>query len=315
MGIFTLGNLLAAIAPDYWTLLAARVITSLSHGAFFGFGTVLAASLAPPGKGADAVASMFTGLTVANIGGVPAATWLGHAIGWRMSFMAIAIVGVLAITSLILACPLGAPGHRPDVRRELSVLKQSAVLSALATTVLGAGAMFTLYTYVAPTLQYFVGTTPSFLTAMLVLIGVGFSIGNYLGGRFAERSVDGALVIFLGALAIIMLSFPIVAGNSVGAAIALVLWGAASFGIVPPTQIRVMNAAADATDLASSVNIGAFNFGNALGASVGGAVISQGLGYGTVPIAGAVLACVAIVLILLERVRLAQSAVGPTNKP
>ena len=303
MGIFTIGNLLSALSPDYWTLLAARLVTSLNHGAFFGLGSIVAASVVPKEKQASAVATMFMGLTIANIGGVPAATWIGQQIGWRMAFAGTAGLGLLAIAALWLALPRGEAGKMPDVRRELRVLTRPAVLLAMATTVMGAGAMFTLYTYVAPTLTELTGASEGFVTLALVLIGVGFTIGNGLGGRLADWSLDGATKIFLAALALIMLALPFVLSSHVGAAIGLVIWGAAAFAIVPPVQMRVMQAASEAPGLASSINVGAFNLGNALGAAVGGGVISLGLGYQTVPIAGGLLAAAGLALVWLGRAR------------
>ena len=303
MGIFTIGNLLSALSPDYWTLLAARLVTSLNHGAFFGLGSIVAASVVPKEKQASAVATMFMGLTIANIGGVPAATWIGQQIGWRMAFAGTAGLGLLAIAALWLALPRGEAGKMPDVRRELRVLTRPAVLLAMATTVMGAGAMFTLYTYVAPTLAELTGAHEGFVTLALVLIGVGFTIGNGLGGRLADWSLDGATKIFLAALALIMLALPFVLSSHVGAAIGLVIWGAAAFAIVPPVQMRVMQAASEAPGLASSINVGAFNLGNALGAAVGGGVISLGLGYQTVPIAGGLLAAAGLALVWLGRAR------------
>lgn len=299
MAIFTLGNVLSAIAPDYTTLLLSRIITSLNHGAFFGLGSVVAASVVPKHKQASAVATMFMGLTIANIGGVPAATWLGETIGWRMSFMATAGLGVVAMISLWFSLPAGSSGERPDVKQELSVLLRPQVLTALLTTVLGAGAMFTLYTYIAPVLHTITSASPPFVTAMLVLIGIGFSIGNYLGGKFADRSVTGTLKGFLLLLIIVMVAIPWLARNEIGAAISMVIWGAATFAVVPPLQMRVMRVAHEAPGLSSSVNIGAFNLGNALGAAAGGAVISGGLGYSFVPVMGAIIAGVALLVVLL----------------
>lgn len=303
MGIFTIGNLLSALSPDYWTLLAARLVTSLNHGAFFGLGSIVAASVVPKEKQASAVATMFMGLTIANIGGVPAATWIGQQIGWRMAFAGTAGLGLLAIAALWLALPQGEAGKMPDVRRELRVLTRPAVLLAMATTVMGAGAMFTLYTYVAPTLAELTGASEGFVTLALVLIGVGFTIGNGLGGRLADWSLDGATKIFLTVLALIMLALPFALTSQVGAAIGLVVWGAAAFAIVPPVQMRVMQAASEAPGLASSINVGAFNLGNALGAAVGGGVISLGLGYEAVPIAGGLLAAAGLALVWLGRAR------------
>ncbi|MBU9269529.1 MFS transporter [Burkholderia gladioli] len=300
MGIFTIGNLLSAVAPDYTTLLLARLVTSLNHGAFFGIGSVVAASVVPRERQASAVATMFMGLTIANVGGVPAATWLGQMIGWRMSFVATAGLGLLAIAGLFAALPRGESGRMPDLRAELAVLTRPVVLGALATTVLGAGAMFTLYTYVAPTLAQLTHATPGFVTAMLVLIGVGFSIGNVAGGRLADRSLDGSLIAFLLLLIVVMLAFPMLAATHVGAALALLVWGIATFAVVPPLQMRVMRAASEAPGLASSVNVGAFNLGNALGAAAGGAAISSGLGYSVVPMVGAGIAVLGLLLVLSQ---------------
>lgn len=208
MSIFTLGNLLSSLAPDYTTLLLARLVTSLNHGAFFGIGSVVATSLVPRDKQASAVAFMFAGLTIANVGGVPAATWLGETIGWRMAFAATAGLGVLAMLGLLMALPRGEAGKRPDVRKELSVLTRPTVLLALATTVLGSGAMFTLYTYITPTLQQLTGASPMLVTIMLVLVGIGFSIGNVAGGRFADRSLNGSLIFFLLLVIAVMVAFP-----------------------------------------------------------------------------------------------------------
>ncbi|MCO4861952.1 putative efflux protein; MFS family [Cupriavidus phytorum] len=297
MAIFTIGNLLSALAPGYATLLASRLVTSLNHGAFFGLGAVVAASVVPKDKQASAVATMFMGLTIANIGGVPAATWIGQQVGWRLAFAGTAVLGLVAIVALWLALPQGERGTPPDVRRELAVLTRPNVLLALATTVLGAGAMFTLYTYIAPVLAELTGASGSFVTFALVLIGVGFTIGNHVGGRLADWSLDGATRIVLSALAVIMLVLPFAFAHHVTAALGLLLWGAATFAVVPPVQMRVMEAAAEAPGLASSINVGAFNLGNALGAALGGGVISLGLGYRAVPIAGGLLAAAGLLLV------------------
>ncbi|MEQ6494863.1 MFS transporter [Pseudomonas aeruginosa] len=301
MAIFTVGNLLSALAPDYGTLLASRLVTSLNHGAFFGLGAVVAASVVPRDKQASAVATMFMGLTIANIGGVPAATWIGQQVGWRMAFAGTAGLGLVAMAALWYALPKGERGSVPHVRRELAVIARPSVLLAMATTVLGAGAMFTLYTYVAPVLAELTGASERFVTLGLVLIGVGFTLGNSLGGRLADWSLDGAARIFLAALALIMLLLPLALGSHLGAALGLLVWGVATFAVVPPLQMRVMQAAADAPGLASSINVGAFNLGNALGAALGGAVIGAGLGYVAVPLAGAALAALGLLLVWLGR--------------
>jgi DHA1 family inner membrane transport protein len=303
MLIFTIGNLLSAFAPSYATLLLSRLVTSLNHGAFFGIGAVVAASVVPRDRQASAIATMFMGLTIANIGGVPAATWIGQQVGWRLAFGGTAVLGLITIAALWLALPQGAPGTRPDVRRELKVLARPEVLLAMGTTVLGSGAMFALYTYVAPMLAEITHASPGFVAFALVLIGIGFTLGNSLGGKLADWSLDGATRLILGALAVVMAVLPFVMTTHVGAAIGLVVWGATAFGIVPPVQMRVMQAAAQAPGLASSVNVGAFNLGNALGAALGGAVIGQGLGYAAVPLVGAALAAGGLGLVWLGHAR------------
>ena len=301
MLIFTVGNLLSALAPGYTSLLLSRLITSLNHGAFFGIGAVVAASVVPKDKQASAIAAMFMGLTVANIGGVPVATWVGQLLGWRLAFAGTAVLGLITMAALWLALPPGEAGPRPNVRRELAVLVQPSVLLAMGTTVLGSGAMFALYTYVAPVLTELTQASPGFVALALVLIGVGFTLGNSLGGRLADWSLDGATLLILATLALTMAVLPLLLTTQLGAAIGLVVWGAAAFGIVPPVQMRVMQAAAQAPSLASSVNVGAFNLGNALGAALGGLVISLGWGYAAVPWVGAALAASGLGLAWLGR--------------
>lgn len=300
MAIFTIGNLLAMLAPNYLGLMGARLITSLNHGAFFGIGSVVAASVVPKDKQASAVAMMFMGLTIANIGGVPLATWVGQHIGWRMAFCGISLLGLLTMFSLWKALPEGQSSQKPDVRRELKVLTRLPVVLALLTTVMSAGAMFALYTYIAPSLQSFTQASPTLITLMLVLIGVGFSIGSHLGGKFADLSLDKTLIGFLLLLMLMMLLFPILATTAIGAALALIIWGAAAFAVVPPLQMRVMSVAHEAPGLASSVNIGAFNLGNAVGAIAGAAVLNLGLSYSAVSFAGAGLSALALLLVLLQ---------------
>lgn len=299
MGIFTIGNILSAIAPSYGFLLAARIITSMNHGAFFGLGAIVAGSLVRPEKSVQAVSTMFMGLTIANVGGVPAATWIGQQIGWRMAFGVTALLGVATIVSLVRALPQGERGQKPELLREIGVLTHPVVLKAMGTTVMGAGAMFTLYTYVAPVLASLTHASGGFVTLCLVLIGVGFTLGNVLGGRLADWSLDGSAKIFMAAMAVIMVALPFVLSTHLGAAIGLVVWGVATFAIVPAVQARVMKAAAEAPALASSINIGAFNLGNALGAAIGGGVIGLGLGYAAVPVAGGILAALGLGLVFM----------------
>ncbi|MCS5934828.1 MFS transporter [Klebsiella variicola subsp. variicola] len=297
MGIFTVGNLLSSIAPDYTTLLLSRIITSLNHGAFFGLGSVVAASVVPKHKQASAVATMFMGLTIANIGGVPAATWLGETIGWRMSFLATAGLGLLAMVSLWFSLPKGSAGERPDVKkRAFSPATPAGTLRLADYRARCRGNVYAVYLYLASA-QY---ADPRFIAVYYRDAGADwrwFSLGNYLGGKFADRSVSGTLKGFLLLLMAIMLAIPLLAQSQAGAAISMIVWGAATFAVVPPLQMRVMRVAHEAPGLSSSVNIGAFNLGNALGAAAGGAVISGGLGYAFVPVMGAIIAGLALLLV------------------
>lgn len=301
MGIFTLGNALSAVAGGYWMLMAARVVTSFNHGAFFGVGSVVAASLVPPDKRAGAVAAMFTGLTVATIGGVPAATWVSEAIGWRAAFAGIAGVGAIAMLSLRLALPPLPAAEGGDMRAELRVLTRGPVVMALALTTIGFGGVFTVFTYIVPILRDVTQGSTGYVTAMLMLFGVGATIGNGVGGRLADRSVDQALMTMLAIMAPTLLAFTVLMQWPVAAAVSILVWGIASFAIVPPLQMRVMDAASDAPNLASAMNIGAFNLGNAIGAALGGGVIGAGLGLPIVSLAGAAMAAVALAMLLAFR--------------
>ncbi len=298
MAIFTLGNALSALADGYWTLMVARVVTSFNHGAFFGVGSVVAASLVPPDRRAGAVAAMFTGLTVATIGGVPLATWAGEVLGWRTAFAGIAGVGAVAMVALRVALPSLPASTDGDIAAELRVLTRGPVLAALALTVVGASAMFTVFTYIVPILREETHASTAFATAMLVLYGIGLTIGNTIGGRLADRSIERTLVGSLAVLAVALIVFAGVMHWPWPVAATILIWGIASFAIVPPLQMRVMEAAADAPNLASAMNIGAFNLGNAIGAALGGGVIGAGLGLPAVSLAGAGMAAAALAMLL-----------------
>ncbi len=298
-GIFTLGNLLAAVSSSYSMLLLARIVTSLNHGAFFGVGSIVAASLVPPERRAGAVAAMFMGLTIANVVGVPLATWAGEHLGWRASFWGIAGLGVTTMTALRLTLPALPADEGGSAIAELRVLTRGRVLGALALTVVGSSAMFTVFTYIAPILHDATHASLGFVTAMLVTYGVGLTVGNWLGGRFADRSVDRTLIVTLASLSAILVAFAFLMPYAAPTVILVFLWGVASFALVPPLQVRVMAAAADAPNLASSVNIGAFNLGNAIGAAIGGGVIATGLGYSIVALAGAAASGIGLIAVLL----------------
>lgn len=299
-GIFTLGNLLAAVSGSYGMLMAARILTSFNHGAFFGVGSIVAASLVAPERRAGAVAAMFMGLTIANVVGVPLATWAGAALGWRASFWGITALGVVTMIALRATLPALPAPEGSNAMAELRVLRRGVVLGALGLTVVGASAMFTVFTYITPILRDATHASLGFITAMLVTYGVGLTLGNWLGGRFADRSVDRTLIVTLAALTLILIAFALLMPFKAPAAILIFVWGVASFALVPPLQVRVMHAAADAPNLASAVNIGAFNLGNAIGAALGGGVIALGLGYPAVALAGAASSALGLVAVIVS---------------
>ncbi len=309
MAIFTLGNLISALADSYNTLLIGRVITSFNHGAFFGVGAIVAMNVVAPDKRAGAVAAMFSGLTLATIGGVPLAAYVGEVIGWRPAFFAMAGIGVITMLALRLSLPPLANLQQARVRDELKVLVQGPVLAALLLTVVSSSAMFTVFTYIVPILQDETLASTTFITAMLVLYGVGLSLGNYLGGRFADRSLELTLVCSLIAVAVLLVVFAVAARSPIMAAPLIFLWGIASFALVPPLQALVVQEAKGAPSLASAMNIGAFNLGNALGAMLGAGMISSGFALSTLPLAGAATAILGLLLVFLFR-RSRQPTVG-----
>lgn len=308
MGIFTAGNLLAALSGSYTMLMVARILTSFTHGAFFGVGAVVAAGLVPKDKGAGAVAAMFTGVTIATVGGVPLAAWIAQHIGFRWVFGAIAGFGVLAMIALRWALPNIPANPDADLRAELHVLGRGRVLVALTMTVICSIAMFTVFTYIAPILLHEARASESFVAWMLVVYGLGLTAGNWLGGRYADRSIDGTLIVTLSSMVALLVLFSLGMHWRSPAAVLIFLWGITSFAVVPPLQMRVMAAAGSAPNLASALNIGAFNLGNAIGAVIGGAILNANLGYPAVPLAGAFMATCGLVLVLLLRRRGLRSA-------
>ena len=300
IAIFTVGNGLSAVAPGYAALMAARVVTSLCHGAFFGVGSIVAGKLMGEGRQAAGVAAVFSGLTVANIGGVPFAAWVGEHIGWRIAFAGIAGLGVIALVAITVALPKIPGDASVDLRRELSVMKRSAVLIALATTALASAAMFTVFTYISPILRQTAHASPDAVTVALVVYGVGLTLGNWLGGRFADKALTPTLVVVLIALTALLVLFAFTMHSLVPALVTVFAWGVATFALVPPLQARIMGEAKDAPNLASSLNIGAFNLGNAAGAALGGGVIALGLAYSWVSIAGSAMAGSALILVLVS---------------
>ncbi|MEV0848556.1 MFS transporter [Streptomyces sp. NPDC049954] len=300
MALFVIGNVVSALAPAFGVLLAGRVIASFAHGAFFGIGSVVAAGLVPPAKRANAIALMFTGLTVANVVGVPLGTFIGQAAGWRVTFLVVASLGLAGLLGILRLVPDLPKPEGVRLRHELGALGDVQVVLAMAMTVLGFGGVFAAVTYIAPMMTDVAGYADSSVTWLLVLLGAGMVAGNLVGGRFADRRLMPMLFTALGGLTVVLALFTVTAHDKASAAVTLFLIGALGFATVPPLQKRVLDQAAGAPTLASAVNIGAFNLGNALAAWLGGLVISAGFGYTAANWVGAALALSALLVAFLS---------------
>jgi DHA1 family inner membrane transport protein len=298
MAIFTIGNLACALAPNYPLLMAARVITALAHGTFFGVGSLVAMSLVAPERKASAIAVMFTGLTIATLLGVPFGAWLGLAFGWRSTFWAVAGVGLLALAVLAIFVPRATETPKPaPLREEFAVLARPQVQMGLAMTVLGFGGVFAVFTYIQPILTELADYSKAAVSPILLVFGAGLVGGNLVGGRWADKSLATALLGTLALLTAVMLGSAFAFHDRIGAVIAAFLLGAAAFATVAPLQMRVLQQAGGAGQgLASSLNIAAFNLGNAFGAWLGGAVIAHGPGLQAVPLVAALVPLSALAL-------------------
>ncbi|MBW9115733.1 MFS transporter [Rhizobium cauense] len=299
--IFTVGNVITAIAPTLPIALAGRVLTAFNHGTFFGIGSIIAASVVAKDRQASAIAFMFSGLTVANLLGVPLGTWLAQVFGWRLVFWIVAVIGLVTILSIALLVPRIEAGKAIPIKAELRAFVDPQVLLAMGITIFGPAAFFTSITYIAPMMVNNADFSDKGIAWLMVLFGLGLAGGNWLGGRFADRSLFGTLFVTLAAQAVVLIVFWIGVENAVVASVSVFLMAAFGFATVSPIQKLVMDRAstAGAPTLAASVNIGMFNLGNAIGAWAGGAAIAAGFGLASPNWAGAILSIVALGLAIL----------------
>ncbi|MEJ9078712.1 MFS transporter [Gordonia malaquae] len=298
--LFIVGNLMSATASTYELMLAGRIVAALCHGAFFGIGAVVAAELVPENRRAGAISIMFAGLTISNVLGVPLGTFLGQAAGWRSTFWAITVIGVIALIGIAaLVKPTPAPRERAGVFAEFGIFRSRQVWLSMIVTVLGYGGMFGAFTYIAYTLTDVSGFNSSTVPWLLVLFGVGLFVGNLLGGRAADRDLRRTLIALFIALAVVLAAFAVTAGSQIATVVALVLMGGLGFATVPGLQMRIMNYAGDAPTLASGANIAAFNVGNALGAWIGGLTLAAGLGYTSPLWVGAIITAAGLAVYLV----------------
>lgn len=295
MAIFIFGNFLCAMAPDYWLLMAARVVTAFCHGAFFGLGAVVAANLVPPHKRVQAIALMFSGLTLANVLGVPFGTALGQELGWRSTFWAVVGIGVFAAAALYFCLPRKIAASGGSLIAEARALAKTQVIFAMAISVLASASMFSVFTYITPMLQNITGISARQVTYVLLLFGAGLTIGNYIGGRLGDWRLMPAIIATFVLLIAILAVFAETITNVIPAVATVFVWGVVSFALVSPLQMRVVNEATEAPNLASTLNQGAFNLGNASGAWFGGIAITQGVSYQDIPWLGAGIAVIALV--------------------
>ncbi|MCJ2070312.1 MFS transporter [Methylobacterium sp. J-030] len=287
MGVFLLGNLGCAVAPSYALLMAARIVTAFAHGAFFGIGAVVARDLVPRERRTQAVALMFSGLTLANVLGVPLGTALGQAAGWRATFWAVVVIGLAAGAAIQLCVPTGLPGTRGRLVSEFRALGRWPVLRPMLISTLCSVSFFTVFTYITPFLTTVSGFTPQGVTGVLFAAGVGLTLGNLAGGHFADRGQMATIIVSILGIVAVLLTLAVVAHHPVATVAALILWSGLAFALVSPLQIWVVEAASDAPNLASTLNQGAFNLGNATGAWIGGTALTLGAGYGELPVIAA----------------------------
>ncbi|GAA3235030.1 MFS transporter [Pseudonocardia petroleophila] len=296
MAVFAAGNALAALAPTFGLLVVARFLSGLPHGAFFGVGALVAASLVAPGRRASAVASMVLGLTVANLVGVPAATALGGLLGWRLAFVLITGLALLCVAGMLATLTRDTVTARPSIGAEFAALRRPAVLLALGTVVVGCGGLFAFYTYIAPMMTDLAGFGTATVPVLLGVFGLGMTVGTVAGGRLADRFDPRRVVVALLAAQAGLLVVAVAAVHSPVTAPVLVFGiGAVGLAIVPAVQTLVLDAAGEAPALASASIQSAFNLANAIGAAAGGLVLSAGLGLAAPPAAGALLAALGIV--------------------
>ncbi len=299
IGVFIVGNLFCAIAPGYATLMVARVVTAFCHGAFFGIGSVVASNLVAPNKRAQAIALMFTGLTLANVLGVPLGTALGQAFGWRATFWAVTGIGALAAAALAFCVPKRLEMPAAGIAREFGVLRNPQVLMVLGISVLASASLFTVFTYIAPILEDVTGFTPHDVTLVLLLFGLGLTVGGTVGGKLADWRRIPSLVATLASIGVVLAAFAGTMRTPLPALVTIFVWGVLAFAIVPPLQILIVDRASHAPNLASTLNIGAFNVGNAGGAWLGGVALSHGVPLDALPWVAAVVTLAALAVTAL----------------
>ncbi|MDJ0317698.1 MULTISPECIES: MFS transporter [Arthrobacter] len=300
MALFTVGNLLSVFANDYTTLLITRFIAGLPHGAFFGVAAVLAASMVAPTKRGRAISMVMMGLSVANVLGVPLATFVGQQFGWRWLFVLVALIGVITMVCMSIFVPAQKAHPDASLRNELSALRRGQMWLTLLIGVVGFGGFFAVYTYVANTMTDVAGFASDFLPIIVGLYGVGMVVGNYVGGRIADWSVMGSIYLVMGFIAAMLVIYALSVHIQWMALLMIFVIGASGAMLIPSLQTRLLDVSPGAPTLASSLNHSALNLANALGAFLGGLVITWGWGYTAPALVGAVLAVLGLGIALFS---------------
>lgn len=299
MCIFIAGNALSVVAPTYGLLISARILTAFAHGTFLGVGSLMATRLVAPERRAAAVSVVLAGLTIANIVGVPFGTFIGQQLGWRASFGAITILGIVSLLGIIRFIPVLEQGAPANLGQQFRNLVRPQVLLGLLVGALGTGSLFVVFTYITPLLTDISGFAEQSVTWILVLFGVGVTLGNIVGGRLADWKLMSSLVVNFGVLAAILALLTLTLGNPIFGVATVFCWGVAAFGIMPGLQIRIMNMTREAPLLATTSSHSAFNLGNAGGAYLGGLAITH-TGLISVPLYGAAIAALGLLGLLLS---------------
>ncbi|RXZ79394.1 MFS transporter [Paenibacillaceae bacterium] len=293
MGLFIIGNIAAVLSPNYAVLMTARLITALTHGTFFGVGAVIASKLVSPDRRAAAISMMMAGLTIANIIGVPLGTYIGQNWGWRASFGTIAVVGVVTLIGIMIFIPQLKQGKVASMSQQIKALTSPRLLTFLTIGVFGNAGLFAIFTYITPLLVNVTGFEEHSVTWILILFGFGVTIGNLIGGRLADWKLMPSILGIYFTICVILVIFNFTMYNPITAVITIFLWGGASFAVFSGMQVRTMSLAKSAPALASTASHSAGNLGNAVGAFVGGMVITH-LSLNALPWVGALLVAVAL---------------------
>lgn len=279
LAAFTIGTIASAVLPSFGLVLLARFVAGLPHGAYFGIASLVAASLIGKGKRGQGVAIVLSGLTIANVIGVPLITLLGQNAGWRVAYLVVALIFAATFVAVLLVLPKQPGDAGATLRRELAAFSRSQVWLALLIGAIGFGGFFAVYSYVAPVVTEVTMLDASFVPVALVFIGIGMTLGNFVGGRAADRNIMATIFACFGLFVIALFGFAMFASNPVGLLAALFGVGFAASALSPAIQTRLMDVAGDSQSLAAAVNHAALNIGNSLGAYLGGVTIAAGFGY------------------------------------